>query len=96
MIDILFVQATSGSIPSAETSSSDVEEEVKSEIYSNNMTEAMGAGMFNHIVLLIYQQPNFIILLYGYLLNNDLSWLFLLTLSSVFYALLNRTLFHLM
>ncbi|PNY00545.1 phosphoglucan phosphatase DSP4 chloroplastic-like, partial [Trifolium pratense] len=37
--------ATSGSIPSAETSSSDVEEEVKSETYSNNMTEAMGAGM---------------------------------------------------
>jgi hypothetical protein len=40
------VQAASGSIPSAETSSSDVEEEVvKSETYSNNMTEAMGAGM---------------------------------------------------
>lgn len=39
----LLLKATSGSIPSAETSSSDVEEEVKSEIYSNNMTEAMGA-----------------------------------------------------
>jgi len=61
----LFLQATSGSIPSAETSSSDVEEEVKSEIYSNNMTEAMGAGMFIHVELLIYQQSNCIILLYG-------------------------------
>ncbi|OIW01717.1 hypothetical protein TanjilG_05170, partial [Lupinus angustifolius] len=36
------LQSTSGSIPSADTSSTDVEEE-KSEIYSNNMTEAMGA-----------------------------------------------------
>ncbi|CAL0321236.1 unnamed protein product [Lupinus luteus] len=35
-------KSTSGSIPSADTSSADVEEE-KSEIYSNNMTEAMGA-----------------------------------------------------
>ncbi|KAI5399486.1 phosphoglucan phosphatase DSP4, amyloplastic [Lathyrus oleraceus] len=37
------LKAASGSIPSAETSSSDVEEVVKSETYSNNMTEAMGA-----------------------------------------------------
>ncbi|XP_004496155.1 phosphoglucan phosphatase DSP4, amyloplastic isoform X2 [Cicer arietinum] len=36
------LKAASGSIPSAETSSSDVKEE-KSETYSNNMTEAMGA-----------------------------------------------------
>ncbi|XP_019462192.1 PREDICTED: phosphoglucan phosphatase DSP4, amyloplastic [Lupinus angustifolius] len=36
------LKSTSGSIPSADTSSTDVEEE-KSEIYSNNMTEAMGA-----------------------------------------------------
>ncbi|WJX13921.1 Phosphoglucan phosphatase DSP4, chloroplastic [Trifolium repens] len=40
----MILKAASGSIPSAETSSSDVEEEVvKSETYSNNMTEAMGA-----------------------------------------------------
>jgi hypothetical protein len=66
------VQAASGSIPSAETSSSDVEEEVvKSETYSNNMTEAMGAGMFNHIMLFFCQQPSFIILS-RYWSNNDL------------------------
>lgn len=59
------VQAASGSIPSAETSSSDVKEE-KSETYSNNMTEAMGAGMFNHIMVLIYNQQPSYVLLSGY------------------------------
>lgn len=54
------VQSAPGSIPSAETSSSDVEE-VKSETYSHNMTEAMGAGMFNHFVVLIQQQPSFVL-----------------------------------
>lgn len=55
------VQAASGSIPSAETSSSDVDEE-KSETYSNDMTQAMGAGMFNHFMVIIQQQPSFILL----------------------------------
>lgn len=40
------LQAASGSVPSADKSNVNKEEE-KSEIYSNNMTEAMGAGMFN-------------------------------------------------
>ncbi|KAF9674943.1 hypothetical protein SADUNF_Sadunf10G0180200 [Salix dunnii] len=43
------VKATPGSPSSAEMSGADVEEEEeKSEIYSHNMTEAMGAGEFNN------------------------------------------------
>lgn len=57
----LLLQSTSGSVPSAETSSSDVKEE-KSETYSHDMTAAMGAGMFNHFVVLIQQQPSFTLL----------------------------------
>jgi len=40
------LQAASGSAPSADKSNVSKEEE-KSETYSHNMTEAMGAGMFN-------------------------------------------------
>jgi len=52
MIGIFLLQAASGSIPSADTSSADKEEE-KSETYSHSMTEAMGAGMFNLFLLLV-------------------------------------------
>lgn len=40
------LQSASGSTSSAEMDNADVKEE-KSETYSHNMTEAMGAGMFN-------------------------------------------------
>ena len=52
MIGIFLLQAASGSIPSADTSSADKEEE-KSETYSHSMTEAMGAG---NLFLLLVQQ----------------------------------------
>lgn len=37
-------------------------DEEKSETYSNDMTQAMGAGMFNHFMVIIQQQPGFILL----------------------------------
>jgi len=48
------LQAASGSVPSADKSSANKEEE-KSETYSHNMTEAMGVGMFTIFVLLVQQ-----------------------------------------
>lgn len=45
--DLSFLlQSTSGSMSSAEMDSANKKEE-KSETYSHDMTEAMGAGMFN-------------------------------------------------
>lgn len=35
-------------------------EEEKSETYSNNMTEAMGAGMFNHFVLVVQKHSSLV------------------------------------
>ena len=43
--NLFFLQAVSGSTSSAEMSNA---EEEKSETYSSNMTEAMGAGKFIH------------------------------------------------
>lgn len=45
---LVSLQATSGSASSAELTGTDADaKEEKSEIYSNNMTEAMGAGKKN-------------------------------------------------
>lgn len=55
------LQAASGSVPSADKSSANKEEE-KSETYSHNMTEAMGVGMFTIFVLLVQQWCSLILL----------------------------------
>lgn len=45
--DHVHLQAISGSTSSKEMNDSELKEE-KSDIYSSNMTEAMGAGKFTH------------------------------------------------
>lgn len=49
--DEIYLQAITGSTSSKETSNNSEIEEKKSEIYSTNMTEAMGAGNLTHTML---------------------------------------------
>ena len=49
--DEIYLQAITGSTSSKETSDSSEVKEEKSEIYSTNMTEAMGAGNLTHTML---------------------------------------------
>lgn len=45
------MQAISGSTSSVDKSGDEKEDEEKSEMYSHNMTEAMGAGKYAHMFL---------------------------------------------